>query len=150
MRNDNGTLVRRVGIILCAAGLLSLAGCGSNFPKLYPVTGKVTLSDGKPLTAGAVAFHPDSSKGNTAPVDCVSAIDSQGHFELVTRGVKGADSGRGAPLGWYKVILVANPRGGKLPEINVNPRYLKAETTPLLVEVTADAKSDVYDLRIAP
>jgi hypothetical protein len=147
MTRNKGSLFRRMGIILCAVGLLSVASCHGNLPTLYPVSGKVTL-DGQPLTAGAVAFHPDTAKGNEYSVDCVSLIDSQGHYELKTRGVRGADTGPGAPLGWYKVTLVANPKGGKVPEINVDPRYLKLDTTPLSIEVVADPKPDAYDIKV--
>lgn len=146
MTRDQVALGRRLWTILCVCGLLNLAGC-SDFPKLYPVSGKVTL-DGQPLTGGGLAFVPDTAKGNTAPVDCKCLIDSQGHYELKSRGVKGSDNGKGAPLGRYKVILVANPKDAKVPEINVNARYLKAETTPLSIEVVADPKPDAYDLQL--
>jgi hypothetical protein len=139
--------MRKANVML-AGLLLGLAGCGGGFPKLYPIAGMVTWDDGKPLTAGAVSFHPDATKGNNAPVNTVSLIDAQGHYELQSRGVKGSDSGSGAPLGWYKVTLITTPRGGKDPEITVDPRYLKPETTPLEIEVVADPKPDAYDLKV--
>jgi hypothetical protein len=136
-------LHRRVLPILCACGLLALAGCGGL--KLVPVSGKVMLGD-KPLKGGGVSFIPDASKGNTARVSCTGRIDSQGHYQLATSAVRGSDSGKGAPLGWYKVTLLTTLPGS--PEISVNSKYLDPETTPLSVEVVADPSPGAYDLKL--
>jgi hypothetical protein len=137
-------LGRPVWSVLGACAVLALAGCGGL--KLVPVSGKVTL-DGKPLKGGGVSFVPDASKGNNAKgFSCTGRINGQGRYELGTSAVKGSDSGKGAPLGWYKVTLVTTLPGS--PEITVNPKYLDAATTPLAVEVVADPKEGAYDLQL--
>jgi hypothetical protein len=129
--------------ILGVCGLLPLAGCGGL--RLVPVAGKVTL-DGKPMKGGSVSFNPDSSKGNDARVMCVGRIDSEGRYELTTTGVKGSETGKGAPLGWYRVTLITTLPGQ--PVIPVADRYLDFDKTPLSVEVIADPAPDRYDLKL--
>jgi hypothetical protein len=123
--------------------LLALAGCGGL--KLVPVSGKVTLN-GKPLSGGGVSFSPDASRGNKARVSCLGRINAQGHYELSTSGVKGSDSGKGAPLGWYKVTLVTTLPGS--PEISLPGKYLDPDKTPLSVEVVAKPEPGRYDFEL--
>jgi hypothetical protein len=119
------------------------AGCGGL--KLVPVSGTVMLGD-KPLQGGAVSFIPDASKGNTARVSCLGRIDSNGHYALSTSAVKGSDSGKGAPVGWYKVTLITTLPGS--PEIQVDGQYLDPEKTPLSIEVVADPEPGAYDIKL--
>src|SRR5438128_1071777 len=121
---------RAVPIILCACGLLALAGCGSRF-KLLPVAGKVTV-DGEPLTHFRLSFVPDVDKGNTTPVACGARINEQGEYDVRTLAVQASDGGSGVPLGWYKVIVVILPGD---PEPNFDGKYTDVNKTPLSVEV---------------
>jgi hypothetical protein len=134
---------RPVLLGFCALGLLSLPGCGGL--KLVSVSGKVMLGD-KPLTHGAVSFNPDASKGNTARVMCVGRINAQGHYELTTSGMRGADTGKGAPRGWYKVTLITFPGDQPLP---VHSKYTDPDTTPLSVEVVANPAPGAYDFKVS-
>jgi hypothetical protein len=122
---------------------LALAGCGGLH--LVPVSGTVMMG-GKPLPRGGVSFIPDASKGNTARVSCVGRINSQGRYELSTNGVKGSDSGKGAPLRWYKVTILTTLPGS--PEIKVNAKYLDPVATPLSVEVVANPAPGAYDFDV--
>jgi hypothetical protein len=135
---------RRILPILWASALATAAGCGGL--KLVPVAGTVTAADGKPLQGGAVCFSPDASKGNQARVSCRGRIDSHGHYALSTSAVQGADSGKGAPLGWYKVTLITTLPGA--PEIKVDSQYLDPEKTPLSIEVVADPAPNAYDIKL--
>src|SRR5438067_1061279 len=76
---------RRIAAValLC---LLGAAGCGSG---LYPVRGKVTYPDGKPVTEGMVVFE---SKSEEARVTARGEIQSDGSFALSTH-----KPGDGAP-----------------------------------------------------
>jgi len=130
---------RRVLTILCACGLLPLAGCGGL--KLVPVSGKMTMN-GKPLTGGGVSFVPDASKGNEARVACLGRIGPQGQYEAKTAGVQGSQQGKGVPLGWYKVIIVTSVMGS--PPIKVDPIYTDPEKTPFSIEVIANPAPDRY------
>ena len=143
MTTAKGRRGRRVGTILCVCALVNLAGCGGL--KLVPVSGKVSLGD-QPLRGGAVCFIPDASKGNQARVSCVGRIDSQGRYELSTSAVQGSDSGKGAPLGWYKVTLITTLPG--TPEIAVDRQYLDPEKTPLAFEVVAEPSPGTYDIKL--
>jgi hypothetical protein len=136
-------LGRPVWQILGAWGLLTLAGCGGL--KLVPVAGKVTV-DAEPLKGGVVSFTPDGSKGNTARVTCVGRVNSQGRYELMTSGVRGADTGKGAPPGWYKVTLITTLPGE--PPLSVHSKYTDPDQTPLSVEVVADPPAGAYDLKL--
>jgi hypothetical protein len=129
--------------ILCACGLLAMTGCASL--KLVPVSGTVTQA-GKPLTGGAVSFVPDASKGNNARLSCLGRIGPNGRYELLTNGVTKSETGKGAPIGWYKVALITTLPGAA--EITVNPIYTDPETTPLLIEVVANPEAGRYDLKL--
>jgi hypothetical protein len=139
---------RAVLLASCAFGMLFLAGCG---PKRVPAGGTVEL-DGKPMECGMLYFNPDESKGNTAAVSCTSPI-KDGRFELRTNGIERSDSGSGVPLGWYKVTVRVNTPGEKpifagQPAIQVAPKYLNPETTPLKIEVVENAEPGKYDLKM--
>jgi hypothetical protein len=129
--------------ILCVCALFTFPGCDRL--KLVPVSGVVTQA-GKPLTGGAVSFVPDSSKGNTARLSCVGRIGRDGRYELMSNGVTKSETGKGAPLGWYKVMLLTSLPGA--PDITVDPIYTDPESTPLSVEVVANPESGRYDFKL--
>jgi hypothetical protein len=133
-----------VGCLLLAAG-----GCGSGGSKLAPVSGRVTLADGKPLTSGFVNFRPDKTKGNTFGGEAVGEINSQGEYTLNVRGKPGA------PLGAYKVTVSStgptttdntNPSAQSV----INPTYSNPGTTPLEKTVVDKPAAGAYDLQIGP
>jgi hypothetical protein len=137
--------LRAPALILLAAFLPCIAGCGGSTSKLIPVKGKVTVN-GQPLTTGTVMFHPDESKGNTAklPIPPVGPI-KDGEYSLVTGKVEGA------PAGWYKVVVTANVPSNPKDEYSeprslINPIYNQVYSTTLSVEVKPDATPGAYDL----
>jgi len=138
------SLARRVAATLCAWGLLTLAGCGSRFNPV-PVSGAVTV-DGEPLTHFRLSFVPDAAKGNTTPVSVMSPIDAQGRYDLRTTAVKTSDGGRGAPLGWYKVVLVTGAPGD--PPCDVERKFTEVNQTPLSVEVVDNPEPGHYDFNL--
>src|SRR5262249_10576010 len=87
--------------LLCFAVLVFQAGCGGPSLTLYPVEGKVTV-DGKPLSSGRVAFHPDAKKGNSLKKILGGEIGSDSPYRIYTDGQPGA------PAGWYKVTVVSS------------------------------------------
>src|SRR5205823_5857421 len=129
--------------ILCACGLLALAGCGGRF-KLLPVSGKVTV-DGEPLNHFRLSLVPDVAKGNTTPVACGARIIN-GEYKVRTLAVKASDGGPGIPLGWYKVIVVVLPGD---PPANFDPNYTDVNKTPLAIEVVQNPEPGHYDLKLA-
>ncbi len=132
---------------------LLASGCGDGgVGKTHRVDGKVTLN-GEPLVSktGVVLFEPDTAKGNTTPFQPVGSLDSGGNYTLYTK------TQRGAPPGWYKVIVTATESGSPavakqarrerpLPVSLVPAKYGLAKSTPLSVEVVEGPASGAYDL----
>lgn len=145
------------GVACPIMGLLSigLASCGSGDPygigKLVSVEGRILLR-GKPLVIedgefGRVWFHPDAAKGNKCPQVAVGELDAEGKFRLRTRGQDGA------PLGWYKVAVIAteqiDPQRPKRKRRSLVPAvYHAAETSPLSVEVVEEPVAGAYVLKL--
>ena len=135
-----------VGCALLAA-LVGVAGCGI---KRIPTSGKVTL-DGQPMTEGVLQFIPDVSKGNNLRVSCSGPI-SNGQWNLVTSGVERADTGTGAPVGWFKVIYTHPNEGSKAPGASAAPKvadkYYREETTPISIELTEPPPAGGYIIEL--
>jgi hypothetical protein len=132
-----------VAVVLC--GLL--LGCRSEpGEKLVPVSGSATVN-GQPVRAGNVTFYPDSEKGNKTEHQPLGVIGANGRYELSVPGGR-----KGAPVGWYKVVVYAvdDPQPGKPNRYLVDPSYANVVTTPLRLEVIADAEPGRYDLRLNP
>jgi hypothetical protein len=142
----------RVGLVLLLAAIL---GCGEADPfgvgATVEVSGRV-LVGGAPLEMGPdclgkVWFHPDAAKGNNAAQVPAGDIGPQGQFSLQTRGAKGA------PPGWYKVMLTAtrqtDPHKRYFQRKSLIPsRYGDPEKSGLRIEVAANAPEGRYDLHL--
>lgn len=127
---------RRICLIISLFIVMFCTGCGSN--GLVPVSGKVMNGD-QPLKAplGLITFHPDKDKGNTGTINPRAELGPEGTYELFTDGQKGA------PAGWYKVVVVASEAdvgeaedgSALVPQYYVQDAYMSVETTPLSIEV---------------
>lgn len=142
---------RIIGWFLLALAVAGMgAGCRSDSAdKLVPVSGQVTVQ-GKKLHLGAVSFRPDPSRGNAGLHHPTGEIDASGKYELFTAGSKGA------PLGWYKVLVFADenqPSGQAahpvMPCWLVNVKYTREESTDLFVEVVDAPSPGAYDLTLS-
>jgi hypothetical protein len=121
-RLDIRLCLRRSWLIVLVLQLaLSIPGCGGNAQysgPVYPVTGKVLLSDGKPLTDGMIQFIPDSG-GFLAS----GKIGADGTFTLTS-----LDKREGAAPGTYKVriqpsLAMTAPKAKRTPPLPFNARY---------------------------
>lgn len=74
---------RAVFALMVFALSAALAGCGSKGPVLYPVTGKITGADGKPLEHATVVLHPVDSSDPDA-VKPRGKVGADGTFTLTT------------------------------------------------------------------
>lgn len=137
------------------AAALALCGCGDDgVGKTHPVAGKVLLGGTAiKVKSGYVMFKPDAQKGNPTKFEPTGQIDPDGSYVLYTK------TRRGAPPGWYKVVVTAagDPpapaKGGKsrpLPGSLVPAKYGQEKTTPLSVEVVASPDAGAYDLNVDP
>jgi hypothetical protein len=158
MSNVAARTVPRVPLFLGALLLaIPALGCGdaSGVGRTVPVAGKVILQDA-PLTAKTtiVLFKPDASKGNTSPFEPTGTVDAEGNYTLTTKGKKGA------PPGWYKVIVTAReeaaPVHAKTPKQHrpavrslLPAKYGQAETSGLSIEVVENPAPGAYDLKLS-
>lgn len=148
MRSINFLHTRPV-IAAIAIGILLVSGCSTG-PKRVPASGTVEL-DGQPVNGGILMFEPDVSKGNNARVSCSGPIRN-GRYELQTAGVERSDSGPGIPLGWYKVSVRANrpgvpPTFPGQPVLDIDPKYLDPEKTPISIEIVENPAPNTYDVK---
>jgi len=131
--------------VVLSAGIF-LSGCGGS-EGLQTVQGKVLLTDGKPLTKGAVRFVPDKDKGNKSTDEPIGEISADGSYSLQTAGKKGA-----AP-GWYKVSVTSAeiPDSSKPNAVTsyVAPKFNNPDTSMLSVEVVASPGADAYNLKVS-
>ncbi len=129
----------RWGAWAVATGLVAaLAGCGdgSNIRSatFYPVKGKVTLPDGKPLGGVRVLF--------SGPAITNATTESDGTFT-----VKGDKDG--LPAGDYAVRLeILELKGtAKKPELPFPKKYLDEDTSDLKAKVTPEGPND-FDFKL--
>ena len=137
--------------ILSAFMVFTLIIVGCSTPILPPVSGQLLLDD-KPITTdksktAVINFHPDSSKGNTAKSIAVATVTETGQYTLNFGGKPGI------PEGWYKVTVnysePTNPKDPySTPKQLISGKYSAKDTTPLSVEVKANAPPSNYELKV--
>jgi hypothetical protein len=118
-------------LLAVALVLLFTAGCG---PRLYPVRGKVTYADGKPVTEGMVVFE---SKDEENRITARGEIQADGNYELSTYR-----PGDGVLAGRYRVLVApkSDPNAVDKPRQPPPPfdlRYADFRTSGLEFEVSA-------------
>jgi hypothetical protein len=145
-----GSCGRCLPALVSAAFLAAFSSCGkSEGDDFLPVAGTVKL-EGELLSVGAVSFRPDASKGNKSLHIPTGEINPQGSYELVTIGRKGA------PAGWYKVLVYAdanalidgNSSRPPTPKWMMHEKYTEEGTTPLSIEVVEKPTPGAYDLSV--
>lgn len=138
-------------------------GCAGSGSDIVAVRGRVMVND-QPLRAkiGVVNFVPDKDKGNTTTLEPTGYLDEDGYYTLYY-----AQDKKGAPLGWYKVQVVATDRttreGGQPmatpkpkrlrgneppPQTLFHSKYMRYATSGLAVEVVRNPASGAYDLKL--
>ena len=142
-----GVCARAHRIAVGLAVLVAIIGCDSSgVGRLVPVQGKVTY-EGQPLATGSLAFKPDAEKGNTSKFEPAANIEADGSYRLFTA------EREGAPLGWYKVSVVAqSPADEKNPyaamKSLIPARYAETGTSNLAIEVVETPPAGAYDLKL--
>lgn len=95
--------------------LFLLAGCGGPAPvPLHPVSGTLTSTDGKKITAGGLIFIPESGAWGGMVVN--GSINPDGTFSATTSTSTGGKTELkpGVPAGRYKVVYHPPGDGQKL------------------------------------
>lgn len=94
--------------------LLSTVGCSSGY---YPVTGKVTYTDGSPMVEGTVIAETTTADGKLVSVQGI--IEKDGSFVMGTKS-----AGDGVLPGKYRAMVMPPGLGdaelaeGKLPAVD--------------------------------
>jgi hypothetical protein len=136
------------GAVAAALALLGLAGCG---PRVYPVTGKVVVTDGdvKPLAGNHVELELE---GNPS-VRANGPIQDDGSFALGM--FYGGRVLNGVIPGKYRarILLIQEDDDGAKKEARRPPvhwRFLEFQTSNLPVTVPADAEVVLKVTRTGP
>jgi hypothetical protein len=132
----------RFSFLLAAVTIIFAVGCGQ---KLFNVSGKVTLSDGTPLTTGKVFFISGITQAE-------GTLDQSGTYSLSLQKGKS-----GIPAGSYQVLvtgvfftpqkLVIDDEMDTGTRPMIDPIYAETETTPLNCTVPNE---NSYDFVVEP
>ncbi len=128
-------------MLLSTLALLSL-GCSESNPlsgaRLYPVKGKVTLENGKPLTTGSITFV-----ANKSTITSTASIGSGGEFSV---------QGDGLPEGEYRVRVEtsAAKKSGRtlVADMPFALKYLDEDASKLTATVTPDASKNSFEFKL--
>jgi hypothetical protein len=144
--NEIRCLVRKSTHCLLFCLIATAAGCGETNLlkglKVYPVKGKVTLPDGKPLTSGTITFVATKST-----ITSSTNIESDGSFIF-----KGGANGDGLPEGDYKVRLDAAYVSGQKIKKGTLPfpsKYVDEDGSDLTATVKPDDSNNI-ELKLTP
>jgi len=85
-----------------------------------------------------VLFQPDASKGNHSPFEPAGTIDEEGTYTLLTKDKKGA------PPGWYKIVVTALAEPAQHPK---GPQRRRPVARSLPRPNTAWPKPAIWRLR---
>jgi hypothetical protein len=123
--------------------ICTLAGCGG--PTTYPVAGRVQLTGGGDVTglAGYVVTFETVEGG----INGTGEIQTDGTFKLTT--YKEND---GAAPGQHRVAITppSPPIDAPAPPLRIAEKYLKLQTSDLLVEVAKGKPEITLELQPAP
>ncbi len=137
--------IAALSLVFSLAALL-WTGCGGG-PKLVPVQGKVTLTDGSPVANGYIILHADASKGNTSKEGCQGTI-RDGSYTIQTGGREGA------PVGAYKVSIeaakVVDPANPYFTEWLADEKYVNPDRSNLTMDVVDKPEPGRYDFKLNP
>ena len=136
---------------LVALGLglavIGLVGCGPSGPKIFPVQGRVTLTDGTPILFGHVILQPDKAQGNQSMEVCQGTIQN-GSYTIMT----GARPG--APLGAYTVAIEAakevDANNPYFTEWLADEKYIDPTRSKLTLVVVEKPEPGRYDFKLDP
>jgi hypothetical protein len=146
MRADSGRnsfgRIAVLGSMVCVL-IAAFSGCRQNDVQLYPVHGKVTYSDGAPLSDGWVSFRPIEGENK---VTARGQIRSDGTFELTT-----FEAGDGAVSGRNQVLVMPPTYGDREGPQAARPKsfdrhFSNFATSGLEFDVTDDPNKNQFEI----
>ena len=129
-----------IGITIAAAALLP--GCGQpqtvkDLPR-FPVTGKVLLPGGKPLTSGTVTFVSNKAKEK-------ASVDKNGAFSFQSDGKEGLPEGEYQVRVEIEGFIKGATTKTKLP---FPEKYMDEEISGLTATVTSDESKNSFEFKL--
>ena len=126
-------MFQRILAILAIAAA-SLTGCGSSGSGIHPVRGQVRLvsGDSSPLVGHVIEI----AKADDQQVRASGEIKIDGNFQL--ESLEGGKIHAGASPGKYRARIVLSdddPQARQVAAAALHPRFLKFDSSGLLVEV---------------
>ena len=125
-----------------------LVGCESGKMPTYPVHGKVTFSDGKPLSTGWVSFR---SIGDAKGISAGGQIQPDGTFRLAT-----FERNDGAVEGRHQALVMIPVRGERddfkdpLPPPPIDGRFSNFDSSGLEFTVSTDPAKNQFVIQVTP
>jgi hypothetical protein len=135
--------------IVLFAFAIAMPACGPSRKPVFPVKGKVTDADGKPIAGALVVF----SRLKTNPEDtnevasALGTTDQNGEYNLTTY-----ESDDGAPEGEYVVTITwpgekKSPTPGPGPD-RLNGAYANPTTSKIQFTVTNSGSNQVETIKV--
>jgi len=131
--------------------IMACAGCSLETPpKPVPVSGVVMLN-GKPLTKGMISFVP-AAAGEGASRPSTAMIQPDGTYKATS-----FKEGDGLLVGSYKIVVTSDAQSltaeeiaaGKKTVSTIPKAYTSLTTTPLSLEIAADATPIEHDVDLS-
>ena len=123
--------------------LTALMGCDAGRPPVYPVEGRVTISDGTPLRRGVIILE----SVDPPEINARGFIGDDGAYQITT-----FEDNDGAVAGKHKVMFcpAISNEGFKKYEDTIHDRYLDFDTSEVTIDVSPDAKPNRFDFTLDP
>lgn len=120
-RGGRAQRIRSSLAILLFILFASESGCTEDGPKTYPVKGKVTYKDGKPVTSGNILFESVSD----TKIQAAGDLQADGSFEL------GSNLGKPGTVAGDHRVLIIPPLAEFGQKAAVSNKYASFETSGL-------------------
>jgi hypothetical protein len=133
---------KRWMVLLLIAGAC-LAGCGRRarpLPQVYPVHGRVTYANGKPVADGIIQF---TSEADTS-LNANAIIGPDGRYTLTT--MRDRLEAEGAPAGLNRVVVTpplsdTNERGSATPTVFPTPYKVEPHDNEINLTIGGSAST---------
>ena len=129
-------------LVILTGGL----SCAPKEPVLVPVSGRVRLTDGRPVTTGIVEAIHESGKSTAR-----GKLDAEGRFTLKTGDHEGAQIGKYVVIVQQMIIADGAPNhvGKHTAHLVIHAKYAKPETSGLARSVEPNSKNE-WNLELEP